>query len=229
MSKKTSFKKWEIIYDETISRETYNEYVGMYSNGEDMIFFRVDKDEFCHIFLRLSTLLYGKTSIVYKWTAENDEKFLNFLNDLEQERQFSIANGGDKFEASIRFWYQLPVRWKGKFGDWRGPDFVKAIIRYLKEKKRNGVTFETNTYYENWCDIPYCNRFEYIVDTVSIDQEHPDKICIAVCREDGFLAHDWFDGTEKEDFEYLFHEIYYYINDAEDPEAEEWLEMNGLI
>lgn len=108
-----------------------------------------------------------------------------------------------------------------------GKQYVKAIIAYLKSKHRCGVSFELSSYdHTTIGDIPYCNALQYVVDTVSISDEKPGCVNVAVCREDGFMAYEVFDGSEDEDFEYLFSEIYYYINDAEDPEAEEWLENN---
>lgn len=105
-----------------------------------------------------------------------------------------------------------------------GTRFVRAIIDYLKEKGRTFVSFEKSTY-ENWNDIPFCNRFQDVIDTVSISDEFPGRICICVCTEGGAVYYDLFDGTETdEDFDYLWHEVYYYINDFDSPEAEQWLD-----
>ena len=106
-------------------------------------------------------------------------------------------------------------------------NFFKAIIAYLQEKGRKCVTFQKNTYGDE-NDIPFCNTLQEVIDTVSIDDELPGRIYISVVREDGYMAYEQFDGTENEDFDYLFDEVYHYINDAEDPEMEEWLEANGF-
>lgn len=104
-----------------------------------------------------------------------------------------------------------------------GKDFVHAIISYLNEKGQVSVSFEPKTY-EDINDIPFCNTLQYIIDTVSISYEQPGSITIAICREDEFMAYETFTGEEDEDFDYLFHEVYYWYNSPEDPEAEEWLE-----
>lgn len=104
-----------------------------------------------------------------------------------------------------------------------GKNFVNAIIAYLNSKAVDNVSFVPSTYGDQ-NDIPFCNALENIIDTVSISEEKPGSICISICREDGYMAYMDFDGTEDEDFDYLFHEVYYYINEANDPEADEWLE-----
>lgn len=106
-----------------------------------------------------------------------------------------------------------------------GQRYVKAIIGYLKEKGRSSVSFDKSTY-EDWNDIPFCNALQETIDTVSISNEKPGCITVSVCREDGFMAYEVFDGSEKdEDFDYLFHEVYYYINDFDADEAEVWMEQ----
>lgn len=108
--------------------------------------------------------------------------------------------------------------------DFTGKDFVKGIIGYLKEKKQTFVTFEKSTYGDE-NNIPFSNTFMDMIDTVALSREHTDTIWITVEREDGAVFSGEFDGSEEgEDFEYLFDEVYHYINGADDPEAEDWLE-----
>lgn len=107
-------------------------------------------------------------------------------------------------------------------------DYVKGIIGYLKEKHRIGVTFEQSTYDDETIeDIPrvhFGSGRSMMVDTVWLPTPEMDAdgmIGITVVDDDvhpGLLS-----GDENENFECLFFETYYYINDAEDDEAEEWL------
>lgn len=105
--------------------------------------------------------------------------------------------------------------------------FVKAIRVYLKEKGEDWVYFQPNTY-ENENDIPFCNHFKGVVDSVSISKDRHDAIAISVSTPQGAVFQKDFDGTEDENFEYLFDEVYHYINGPEDPEMEEWLEEHGI-
>ena len=110
-----------------------------------------------------------------------------------------------------------------------GEDFVKGIIGYLREKKRKGVCFEQSTYDDE--SMKYIPRFHFgsgrmmLVDTVWLpDAEMDAEGQIGVTVDDDSVHPGLFTGQENEDFETLFFETYYYINDAEDPEAEEWLD-----
>lgn len=103
-----------------------------------------------------------------------------------------------------------------------GQRYVRAIIGCLTQKGLQSVTFEKETY-DDRNDIPFCQRFQGPVDTVSVSEETPGKIVIFV-DNDGILFHHEFDGSEGEDFDRLFHKVYYDINDHGSEEAEKWME-----
>lgn len=108
-----------------------------------------------------------------------------------------------------------------------GKDFVYAILAYLNERQEECVTFEPSTYGDE-SDIPFCKKLNGRVDTVRPSSDKPGSIILTVVRTDAagrdYTPGETFNGCEDEDFDYLFHEIYYYICDANAPEAEEWME-----
>lgn len=110
-----------------------------------------------------------------------------------------------------------------------GRDFVLAICAYLNEKQVRDVYFEPSSYAEE-ADIPFCKKLGGPIDTVAVSLAAPGCIDISVCK-DGEILSGAFNGTEDEDFEYLFNEVYYYLCEVNEPEAEEWMEgrMNGIL
>lgn len=112
-----------------------------------------------------------------------------------------------------------------------GKDFVYAILAYLNERQYECVTFEPSTYGDE-NDIPFCKKLNGRIDTVAPSVEKPGSIVLSVVRTNPFgiryTVQEAFNGCEDEDFDYLFHEVYYYICDANAPEAEEWMENNVM-
>lgn len=112
-----------------------------------------------------------------------------------------------------------------------GKDFVYAILTYLNERQYESVTFEPSTYGDE-NDIPFCKKLNGRVDTVEPSSDKPGSIKLTVVRTDAFgqdyTASTSFNGCEDEDFDHLFNEVYYYICDANAPEAEEWMENNVM-
>lgn len=111
-----------------------------------------------------------------------------------------------------------------------GKDFVYAILTYLNKRQYECVTFEPSTYGDE-NDIPFCKKLNGRVETVE-PSDKPGSIILTVVRTDAvgrdYTASETFNGCEDEDFDYLFHEVYYYICDANAPEAEEWMEKNVM-
>ena len=88
--------KWDFIYDEEIPDEFPN-YIGVISNGKDLLFYHayyLEEDKpICDIYDSLREFwMYGETNMSYEWSAENDEKFVNFLNSLPEN---AIVHGDD--------------------------------------------------------------------------------------------------------------------------------------
>ena len=112
-----------------------------------------------------------------------------------------------------------------------GKDFVYAILSYLNERQEECVTFEPSTYGDE-SDIPFCKKLNGRVETVEPSSDKPGCIILTVVRTDAVgrnhTASETFNGCEDEDFDYLFHEVYYYICDANAPEAEEWMEKTVI-
>ena len=108
-----------------------------------------------------------------------------------------------------------------------GKDFVYAILAYLNERQYECVTFKPSTYGDE-SDIPFCKKLNGRVETVEPSSDKPGSIILTVVRTDAvgrdYTASETFNGCEDEDFDFLFHEVYYYICDANAPDAEEWME-----
>ena len=58
---------------------------------------------------------------------------------------------------------------------------------------------------------------------MSLDPEHPERIILSVGRKGACAEQTSFDGSENEDFEKLFYEMYYYDGESSVIEADEWL------
>ena len=128
-----------------------------------------------------------------------------------------------------------------------GQEFIAAIIGILKEKNASGV------YFDPWSfdpallkdTLPWRKRSDKMIDTVSVpcmwseditgsdwtdddkkraqEKHFPDCICISV--EDGRqIRYGFFDGSEDEDFDSLFHDVYDKLwNGDIETEADVWL------
>ena len=99
--------------------------------------------------------------------------------------------------------------------------FVKAIIEYLHEKQLGAVRFDPKSFADP-DDIPYCRSFNSVIDTVSTNS---DGATLTFAYDiDGYLFNQEINGSEDEDFDFLFESIYNELRDPEkDPESDEWL------
>lgn len=107
-------------------------------------------------------------------------------------------------------------------------DYVAAIIAVLNEKNRLLVSFDPKSYDPALTkdELPWCVKFDALIDTVSIRpelKEVRDKICVSVCVN-GYLFYAYFDGSENEDFEHLFFEVYDELRNGYEEEADIWLD-----
>lgn len=111
-----------------------------------------------------------------------------------------------------------------------GKDFVYAILAYLNERQYECITFEPSTYGDE-SDIPFCKKLNGRVETVE-PSDKPGSIKLTVVRTDAdgqdYTASTSFNGHEDEDFDFLFHEVYYYFADGDADEAEEWMEKTVI-
>lgn len=129
---------------------------------------------------------------------------------------------------------EIPV----KEQKYRDEKFFRAIITLLKEKGRDSVSFDPmnfdSTLTKN--ELPWCNTFDRMVDTVSLDADDPCRVFMSV-EYDGFLFHESFtsdgptgentavDENIREDWESLFFFVYDEVRNDSDPEdAEEWID-----
>lgn len=107
---------------------------------------------------------------------------------------------------------------------------MKAILELMAEKAKTYVSFDIKSFEpnENKNNMPWCIGFDAFIDTVSVDkEEHPAQICICV-DDNGAIYYKWYDGSENEDFEGIFHWIYNALWDGgvEDVEDDDWLKKN---
>lgn len=110
-----------------------------------------------------------------------------------------------------------------------GVDFVRATIAFMREKGKTYVSFDKREYDLNLTknELPWCVTFDEFIDTISISNEPSkrDKICICIETEGGEIRYDYFDGTENENFDHIFHDVYDEIWDGGicDDEGDIWL------
>lgn len=206
----TGGPRWDFVLDDTAECPVWKHQVGMLTNGRRYIFYRVNENEVCSFYFRLEDLVSGYPDMECPWCSENDERLIDILNSEDSESTEFIQRVKERFHRAKN----------------RGPLFVRAILAWLKEKGRSSVYFQPSTYdFED--DIPFCSDAGLPVETVFIpdEPEHENEIGITVWTEDGEGLQKFFDGTEPdEEFDYLFHEVWNYINDPEDGEADDWLE-----
>ena len=131
-----------------------------------------------------------------------------------------------------------------------GKEFVAAIIAILTMKNKKTVSFDPRTYDSELTknELPWCNAFDCMVDTIgcpelvidddtfeeSVEFTDEDKNamkakgypnCIWICVDDGgAVKYDFFDGTEDEDWDHLFVDVYDELRNGEEDEAEIWLD-----
>lgn len=104
--------------------------------------------------------------------------------------------------------------------------FVKATIAFMKQKNIRSVSFDRKCFDINLTksEMPWCITYDEFIDTVSIpdEPEHQGTLCICVCTDGGQILYNYFDGSENEDFDELFHWVYDEIWDGgmEDDEAD---------
>lgn len=107
---------------------------------------------------------------------------------------------------------------------------MKAILELMAEKAKTYVSFDIKSFKpdESKNNMPWCIGFDALIDTVSVDKEkHPGQICICV-DDNGAIYYKWYDGSEYEDFERIFHWIYNALWDGgvEDVKEKDWLKKN---
>lgn len=206
----TGGPRWDFVIDDTAECPVWKHRVGMLTNGRRYLFYRVNENGICSFYFRLGDLVSGYPDMDCPWCAENDERLIDILNTEDSGSPDFISRVRERFDKAKN----------------RGPLFVRAILAWLKEKGRDSVYFQPSTYdFED--DIPFCSDAGLPVETVFIPDEpgHENEIGITVWTEGGEALQKYFDGTEpNEEFDYLFHETFYYINDPEDGEADDWLD-----
>jgi len=79
---------WKFLYDEEVFDEAPN-YMGIISNGEKVLFYHGQTTDFennvetFNVYECLQDLFVtGESILSFHWSAENEEKFINFLNSL---------------------------------------------------------------------------------------------------------------------------------------------------
>ena len=91
--------KWNFIYDEEIFDAVPN-YIGIISNGDKVLFYHGQTTDFendVEIFNVYESfqdmLVTGKPIVSFPWNAENEEKFINYLNSLPNDTDlYEIRN-----------------------------------------------------------------------------------------------------------------------------------------
>lgn len=201
---------WDFVLDDTAEGPDWKHNVGMLTNGRRYIFFRSNENNICSFYFDIGGFSGGYADMDCAWCSGNDTVLLDILNSEDAESPDFQKRVKERFDKEKN----------------EGPLFVKAIIAWFKEKGCRSVYFQPNTY-EFEDDIPFCHDAGLPVETVFIPDEpvHGDGIGIIVWSEKDGAMQKYFDGTEPdEDFDYLFHETWYYINDPEDGEADDWFE-----
>ncbi len=84
--------KWDFLYDEEIFDDAPN-FMGIITNGKDVLFYHSYYPEgthsntaTCEIYSSFTAMFIGGEAVVrFPWSAENDEKLINFLNSLPED------------------------------------------------------------------------------------------------------------------------------------------------
>lgn len=169
--------------------------------------------------------LYDRLSELNAWTAPPEDQDACCVSRYDRIYEITLKDGrrAGLFVSNDDGQYHLQVFALSNEKSLSGKDFVLAICAYLNERQETCVCFERSSYeYEE--DIPFCRGLNGRIDSVSVSFDRPGCIDICVVR-DGKAVYGTFDGTEDEDFDYLFHEVYYYINEADAPEADDWIRV----
>ncbi len=110
-----------------------------------------------------------------------------------------------------------------------GPDYVRAINALLYEKSGNGsVSFDIRTYDRGLTkdDLPWSKTADRFIDTVRVPEDGGnDTVCIIVDCGNGQGLQRHFNGTEKEDWDHIFYDVYDELWNGDEEEAGEWLEQ----
>ena len=221
-------KKWEIILEDSVHNSVMNENIGIISNGEQFLFFRVGENLVCRVYVRLSYFLSGYQNFSYQWNAENDESLLAILNDeqadIDARREMNERNGIETLPKDEAWFIPRIVKrgaclgarrdllTRGAFEQFSarckehgvtGPDFVKAT-RALLETIRDMHAILEPTIADEFRELIVPEN----LIVLSPDKSSLEKVC--VCEDkDGFLVSESYDGLEQEadapDFGYLFY------------------------
>ena len=131
-----------------------------------------------------------------------------------------------------------------------GKEFVAAIIAILRMKNKKTVSFDPKTYDSELTkdELPWCMAFDRMVDTIgspalvirNVTLENTSEFndedkrlirmkglsnCIWICvKYDGDTKYEFFNGTEDENWEHLFFDVYDELRKADDEEADMWLD-----
>lgn len=108
-------------------------------------------------------------------------------------------------------------------------EYIQAIISIMSEKKVKSVSFFCSEY-EFLEDIPFCKTLRMRVGCVSIPVPMTDKkfnALLEITAYDKVLVQSsvTLDGTQDEDYDYLFHAVYDELQTNDDNiEADAWLD-----
>lgn len=220
--------KWEIVLEDSVDNDIAKENLGIISNGERFLFFRVREDNICYVYANLADYLFGIENFSYDWTAENDESLLVILNDeqadIDARREINQLNGLEtKPEEETWFMPRVIKRCRcigarkdllgrpdfkdfelrsGQLG-MTGKDFVRATIELLGCIRDGYAILEPN--------LSDKHRELIVPDyLIVLTKDENDPARLSMCTDqNGMLITESYDGTEEGDdtpnFAYLFY------------------------
>lgn len=79
--------KWDFKYEEEVFDDWGYNCAGVLTNGKDFLFFHIIPDKpdgklYCHIYNSI-WMMSESEECCYLWTAENDERMINTLNETD--------------------------------------------------------------------------------------------------------------------------------------------------
>ena len=196
-----------------------NEVVGLLTNGEDHLFYRVDR-EFEHrgqrrVFTDLGDFLIGELELVsYPWNTGNDALLIRSLNETKPGEGF-YKRVAERFTKELRRRY------------------FSALVTFFKHKGVNEVVFDESDYFEIDDEnlIPWCEDVDRFVERLRLvtGDDGMDRIVIAVRDADDGFIEKAFTGDDNENWITLYNEAYNRLWDGgvEDEEADCFLENFG--
>lgn len=220
--------KWEIVLEDSVDNDIAKENLGIISNGERFLFFRVREDNVCYVYANLADFLFGIENFSYDWTAENDESLLVILNDEQTDidalREINEWNGIETLPED-EAWFIPRIIKRGAclgarrdllgqrdFNDFElrcrklkmtGKDFVRATIELL------GCIRDEYAILEPTLSDKYRELIvpDYLI-VLTKDENDPARLCMCT-DQNGMLITESYDGTEEghgtPNFAYLFY------------------------